>query len=116
MGQKVQGFNVFWKRVIILGVLVILAVPLVFFIFSNFQQRARSLKQTNVFVGLKVPDFKEEASSYWQEIGKEMEGLVPSTSTDISATTSSSSEETINEEATGSEESLEEISTSSELQ
>lgn len=65
--MKAQNFNLFWRKVIVFGVLGLLAVLMFVFISHNFKQRVAHVGQT----GLQ----KSSQPPFSQELGQSLNNL-----------------------------------------
>ena len=68
--KKILSFNVFYKKLILFGIIVILAIPLVLFIAKNFQENLEESKNKKFFKEFKSEEIKEKKSEFQAELGK----------------------------------------------
>jgi|GEM_PF-2995128 len=56
--KRIKGLDVFWRKVFIFAVLLVLAAPLVLVIAKNFEKRAQKA-EGNFLEDFQVPEFEE---------------------------------------------------------
>lgn len=58
--KRLQKLDVFWKKVIIVIVIVGLGIPLVFFVGKSFQKRVKGFDKEEFLEDVNLPEIKKE--------------------------------------------------------
>lgn len=77
--------NVFYKKVILFGIIVILAIPLSFFIIKNLQKNLEGNKNKEFFQKFEFQEIKEKKKEIQTELEK-IEGMIKETTTSTTTT------------------------------
>lgn len=68
--KKILSFNVFYKKLILFGIIIILAIPLSFFMIKNFQENLEKSKNKKFFKEFKSEEAKKKKNEFQAELGK----------------------------------------------
>lgn len=74
--KNIQGLSIFWRKVVVFGILMILAIPIGFLIGKSFQEKTEQFKKEEFVEDLNLPGIKEEMKKLpLEEIGETKERL-----------------------------------------
>lgn len=59
MLKKIQKLDIFWKKMIVFGVLFVLAIPLLILVINNLSNRMTSIESQPVFNDVNIPSLEE---------------------------------------------------------
>jgi len=90
--RKIQNLSDFQKKVIIYIVIFILAVPLVAFVFNNFQKNIRELRERNVLEKLRIQEAKEKKEEIERGLKEETNQIQQKIKEDFSTSITSESD------------------------
>jgi len=74
ISKRIQKLSPFWKRFILFGVTIVVAVPLSFLVVRNFQKKMKEFEKGNFLEKINFP--KEKINQlHFKEVKEEMEKL-----------------------------------------
>ena len=93
--KKIQELNIFWRKFILFGIIILLGIGLGFLFVKNFKNTLGRFEKDNFWKGLNIQNLKEEieeSERLLQEHLKKIEEMTEQISSQATSTTSTNSQ------------------------